>query len=124
MTLGNYTPSSEYPTVKQISLGPRLNLSDIKYYEPHKKFDFRQYVLLVKENLKYYKDTFEKYVNAAKDHNIDLFFCDALINDACLDAAQALKKPFVAFYSALNGKEFFLKMYGYIYYFYYYFFKF
>src|SRR3954447_9112039 len=116
ITTGNYTPSSEYPTVKQISLGPRLNLKNVVNVSEviNKEFDFRRMAMFHKFSVKTYSDTFKKYKNAAKNYNIDLFFCDTLLNDACLDVAHALKKPVVGFSSFLSGnyskvQEFLLK---------------
>ena len=75
------------------------NISEVM----NKEYDFRTMATIHELSLKAYKDTFEKYKNAAKDYNIDLFFCDTLINDACLDIAHALKKPVVGFSSILFG---------------------
>jgi hypothetical protein len=49
-----------------------------------------------------YKETYAKYKNAAKEYNIDLFFCDVLANDACIDIAHNLKKPVVGFTSFIH----------------------
>src|SRR3954447_3472533 len=105
ITTGNYTPSSEYPTVKQISLGPRLNLKNAVNVSEviNKEFDFRKVAMFHKLSVKTYSDTFKKYKNAAKNYNIDLFFCDTLVNDVCLDVAHALKKPVVGFYFFFSG---------------------
>ena len=75
-----------------------MNNSDI-----HKELDHRQFSGTIERQLKAYKRTFEKYKNIAKELNIDLFFCDAFVNDACLDAAQVLNKPVVGFSSFLSG---------------------
>ena len=54
-------------------------------------------------DIKYYNETYEKYKNVAKEYNIDLFFCDLLLNDACIDVAHTLKKPVVILFSLLQG---------------------
>ncbi|CAB4493998.1 unnamed protein product [Rhizophagus irregularis] len=38
----------------------------------------------------------------AKEYNIDLFICDVLANEACIDAANNLKKPVVGWTSFLQ----------------------
>ncbi|UZO18462.1 uncharacterized protein OCT59_009775 [Rhizophagus irregularis] len=104
LTRGNYTPSSEYPTIKQISLGPTINIKDIKDLKQlvNKKFDFTALSKSLEFNVKLYESTFEKFKDAAIDNNIDLFICYAIINDACLDVAHTLKKPAVGLLSFLN----------------------
>ncbi|CAB4397286.1 unnamed protein product [Rhizophagus irregularis] len=49
-----------------------------------------------------YKRTYEKYKSVVEDYNIDLIFCDLLINEACVDVANTLKKPVVVLVSALQ----------------------
>ncbi|PKY40268.1 UDP-Glycosyltransferase/glycogen phosphorylase [Rhizophagus irregularis] len=101
LTKGNYTPSSEYPTVKQISLGPALNYKELMKSHIHKDVDFNGMMKFVKLSLESYRENYEKYINIAKDNNIDLFFCDTLVNDVCLDAAHTLKKPVIGFSSSI-----------------------
>ncbi|RIA90049.1 Glycosyltransferase Family 1 protein [Glomus cerebriforme] len=100
VTSGNYTPASEYPTVKQVSLGPTIDYNDMGgVTSSQKQFDYTAIKAFEGQILKSYSNNFEKFKNAAKEYNIDLFFCHALVNDACLDAAYVLKKPLVGFSS-------------------------
>ncbi|GBB83426.1 hypothetical protein RclHR1_10150003 [Rhizophagus clarus] len=105
ITSGNYTPSSEYPTVKQVSFGPPVDIKKLKNVKNiiHKEFDFTRFTFMYDLALKTYNDTFVKYKNAAIENNVDLFLCHAMMNDACLDAAHALNKPVVGFLSYLNA---------------------
>jgi hypothetical protein len=59
--------------------------------------------------VKSYKRAYEKYISVAEEYNIDLMFCDLVLNDACIDAAHTLKKPVVVLVSVLqsNYKFFF-----------------
>ena len=85
-TPGNYTPSSEYPTLKQITLRPEQTL----------QFDYKLLSrILLRNSIKPYKNVFEQFKSVAEDHNVDLFLCDVVANDACLDAAYVLNKPAV-----------------------------
>ncbi|PKK60368.1 hypothetical protein RhiirC2_870968 [Rhizophagus irregularis] len=52
-----------------------------------------------------YNVTYEKFKNAAKENNIDLFICDALVNQACIDVANNLNKPLVGFTSFMQMME-------------------
>ncbi|RIA85954.1 Glycosyltransferase Family 1 protein, partial [Glomus cerebriforme] len=97
---GKYEPSSEYPTVKQVSLGPDLPLEELKE-EIHKEFDYRAVAIIMELAVKLYNQTYEIYKTAAEEYNPDLFFCDYFVNDACLDVAYALKKPVVGWTSGL-----------------------
>ncbi|RIA88267.1 Glycosyltransferase Family 1 protein [Glomus cerebriforme] len=101
LTTGKYESSSEYPSVKQVSLGPQITLRDLKE-DVHKEFDHKGLAKLVEISVKLYNQTYEKYKNTAEEYNIDLFFCDYLINEACLDIAHALKKPVVGWTAALQ----------------------
>lgn len=67
----------------------------------HKDINFSGMMKFVKLSLDSYRENYEKYINVAKDHDIDLFFCDTLVNDVCLDAAQTLKKPIIGFSSSI-----------------------
>lgn len=67
----------------------------------HKDVDFNGMMKFVKLSLESYRENYEKYINIAKDNNIDLFFCDTLVNDVCLDAAHTLKKPVIGFSSSI-----------------------
>lgn len=101
LTTGDST-FPEYPAVRQISLGPRWSFKEKK--NAAETFDFKRFATIFEKNLKLYNHSFEIYKNAAKDYNIDLFFCDVMVNDACLDVAHSIKKPVVGFSSFLNGK--------------------
>ncbi|RIA90055.1 Glycosyltransferase Family 1 protein [Glomus cerebriforme] len=107
LTSGNYTPASEYPTVKQITLGPPMNLREIKGIREliDKDFDFSRVSTIHEIAINTYKDIFEKYKKAVKEYNIDLLVCSAAMNDPCLDVGHALKKPVVGFISFLNALE-------------------
>ncbi|GES72668.1 glycosyltransferase family 1 protein [Rhizophagus clarus] len=94
--------SSEYPTVKQISLGPKFGLKDIGIEVTNEVLDHKKLVKLLELGAKSYKGSYEKYKSVAEEYNIDLFFCDLLINEACVDAAHTLKKPVVGFTSGLQ----------------------
>ncbi|CAB5336292.1 unnamed protein product [Rhizophagus irregularis] len=103
LSSGNYTPASEYPTIKQISLGPPLTVKNTGDSARLIQAEF-DYILISKifeSTVKSYKSTFEIYKDTAIDNNIDLFICYAMFNDACLDVAHALKKPVVGFMSFL-----------------------
>jgi hypothetical protein len=89
-------------------LGPALNFKRIQLnldHTPEKKknipqvFNHKMLEDAFKEVFKEYNNNFEKYKSVAKDYNIDLFICDVLMNNACLDIAHTLKKPIVAFSS-------------------------
>jgi hypothetical protein len=105
ITSGNYSPSSEYPTIKQLSFGPPMDVKKLPNMTKiiHKEFDFTRFAFMYELGLKSYNDTFLKYKNAAIDHNVDLFLCHGMMNDPCLDAGHALNKPVVGFLSYLNG---------------------
>ncbi|RGB41369.1 Glycosyltransferase Family 1 protein [Rhizophagus diaphanus] len=106
-TSGNYTPASEYPTIKQHSFGPAFDVKNIRSVANlmHKEFDFTKFVFMYEMSFNTYEDAFVKYKNVAIDQNIDLFFCHAMVNDACLDAGHALNKPVVGFISYLNAMD-------------------
>ncbi|GBC09744.1 hypothetical protein RclHR1_09090002 [Rhizophagus clarus] len=102
LTMGKYEPSSEYPGLKQITLGPKLNYKNNKFMNIYDDVDFRTMSQFMEHSVNAYNETYEKFKNAAKEYNIDLFFCDALGNDACIDVAHNLKKPVVGFTSFLQ----------------------
>ncbi|CAG8544520.1 5786_t:CDS:2, partial [Cetraspora pellucida] len=99
---GDLLPSSEYPTIKQISTGPSIE-SDATYQELyHKTFNRNQMFSLRNLLVKKYLDYFETYQLAIKMIKPDLFFCNVfMINDICLDIAWSLKKPIVGFSSLM-----------------------
>ena len=102
---GSYTPSSEYPGVKQVSLGPQVEFKDLKDSAAlfEKEFDFRRFQSINEANIREYNVTFEKFKNAAIEYNIDMFVCYIAANDACLDVAHTLKIPVVGFGALLYG---------------------
>ncbi|GBC09747.1 hypothetical protein RclHR1_09090005 [Rhizophagus clarus] len=102
LTTGKYEPSSEYPGLKQITLGPKISIRYDKNINIHKDVDYREIVQFMKLRANTYNETYEKFKSAAKEYNIDLFFCDAFGNDACIDVAHNLKKPVVGFTSSLQ----------------------
>ncbi|GES94968.1 glycosyltransferase family 1 protein [Rhizophagus clarus] len=102
LTSGNYEPSSEYPGLKQITLGPRITPKDIKGLDIHKDVGYERLSKLLEFRVNSYNETYEKYKNVAKEYNIDLFFCDFLANEVCVDVAHSLKKPAVGFTSFLH----------------------
>ncbi|GBB87969.1 hypothetical protein RclHR1_14480002 [Rhizophagus clarus] len=93
---------SEYPTVKQISLIPIMSLRDVGIEVNKEVLDHKKLAGLFELSVKYYKSSYEKYKSVAEEHNIDLFFCDIVINEACVDVAHTLKKPVVGFTSGLQ----------------------
>ncbi|CAB5369489.1 unnamed protein product [Rhizophagus irregularis] len=95
LTSGYYTPSLEYPNIKQVTLGPALNYKEILNSKFHKEFEFKEILPFIENGIIAYRETYQKYKNVAKDYNIDLFICDNLLNEACLDIANTLKKPVV-----------------------------
>ncbi|PKY47878.1 UDP-Glycosyltransferase/glycogen phosphorylase [Rhizophagus irregularis] len=105
LSSGNYTPASEYPTIKQISLGPTLsvkNTRDSARLIVQAEFDYIVLLKIFESSVQSYKSTYEIYKDTAINNNIDLFICYAMFNDACLDVAHALKKPVVGFMSFLH----------------------
>ncbi|CAB4436801.1 unnamed protein product [Rhizophagus irregularis] len=101
LTSGNYEPSSEYPGLKQITLGPKLSARQSKI-DLQKDFDYRQMSRIRELTTAGYGKSYEKFNNVAKEYNIDLFFCDAMANEACMDVAYNLNKPVVAWSSFLQ----------------------
>ncbi|RGB41371.1 Glycosyltransferase Family 1 protein [Rhizophagus diaphanus] len=101
LTSGNYEPSSEYPGLKQITLGPKLSVRQSKI-NIHEDFDYRKMAQFRELTTAAYGKTYEKFNNVAKEYNIDLFFCDAMVNEACIDVAHNLNKPVVAWSSFLQ----------------------
>ncbi|GBB97468.1 hypothetical protein RclHR1_00030025 [Rhizophagus clarus] len=94
--------SSEYPAVKHISLGPKVNVKDLENDGINVELDYNGMIKIWELGVKSYKRAYEKYKSIAEDYNIDLIFCDLLLNDACIDAAHTLKKPVVALVSVLQ----------------------
>ncbi|GBC04756.1 hypothetical protein RclHR1_05850005 [Rhizophagus clarus] len=97
--------SLEYPAIKQISLGPKRGLRDIGVVIDKEVLDYKKMSKLIELGVKSYKRTYEKYKSVAEEYNIDLFFCDLLLNDACIDVAHALKKPIIGITSALRTMD-------------------
>ncbi|POG80957.1 glycosyltransferase family 1 protein, partial [Rhizophagus irregularis DAOM 181602=DAOM 197198] len=96
LTAGKYEPSSEYPGLKQITLGPKMTVKQVKM-DIYKDFDYRTMVPFMEFTTAAYNVTYEKFKNAAKENNIDLFICDVLANKPCIDVANNLNKPVVGF---------------------------
>ncbi|RGB41372.1 Glycosyltransferase Family 1 protein [Rhizophagus diaphanus] len=104
LTSGKYEPSSEYPGLKQITLGPIVTFKDNKIMN-HKDIDYRGLLKLTELTTVVYNVNYEKFKNAAKENNIDLFICDALANEPCIDVANNLNKPVVGFTSYMQTME-------------------
>jgi hypothetical protein len=102
LTSGKNELSSEYPAVKHISLGPRTRAKALKNDGTDQEQDFSKMKKLWEISVKSYKRTYEKYISVAEEYNIDLIFCDLVVNDACIDAAHTLKKPVVVLVSTLH----------------------
>ncbi|PKY25980.1 hypothetical protein RhiirB3_441128 [Rhizophagus irregularis] len=100
---GNDVLSSEYPAVKQISLDPSTGMKNLGKDGIDKEQDYNAMKNLWKIGVISYKRTYEKYKSVVEDYNIDLIFCDLLINEACVDVANTLKKPVVVLVSALQS---------------------
>ncbi|CAG8674287.1 5630_t:CDS:2 [Rhizophagus irregularis] len=99
---GNNVLSSEYPAVKQISLGPSTGMKNLGKDGIDEEQDYNAMKSLWEIGVISYKRTYEKYKSVVEDYNIDLIFCDLLINEACVDVANTLKKPVVVLVSALQ----------------------
>ncbi|CAB4400766.1 unnamed protein product [Rhizophagus irregularis] len=99
---GNNVLSSEYPAVKQISLGPGMGMKNLGKDGIDEEQDYNAMKSLWEIGVISYKRTYEKYKSVVEDYNIDLIFCDLLINEACIDVANTLKKPVVVLVSALQ----------------------
>jgi hypothetical protein len=110
---GENDTSIEYPAIKQISLGPKIGLRDIGIEVNNEAITFDKMSKLLELGAKSYKRVYEIYKSVAEEYNTDLFFCDLLLNDACIDIAHALKKPVVGFTSGLrsNYKTFFFPIF-------------
>ncbi|CAB5217329.1 unnamed protein product [Rhizophagus irregularis] len=102
----SHSLSLEYPTLKHVPL--RARPSDFSYIKIvresfHKEYNYKNLAALHEFHIKSYNYVFEVYKNTAEEFDVDLFFCDALLNDACLDVANALKKPVVGYTVNLNA---------------------
>ncbi|CAB5321891.1 unnamed protein product [Rhizophagus irregularis] len=102
LSAGRYEPSSEYPGLNQITLGPPMRIKDLKNVNIHEDSGFRGLSQVTEMSINDYGKTYEKYKKVAIEYNIDLFFCDVLVNDACMDIANNLKKPVIAWSSFLQ----------------------
>jgi hypothetical protein len=102
LSAGRYEPSSEYPGLNQITLKPPLRIKDLKNVNIHENSGFRGLSQVTEMSINDYGKTYEKYKKVAIEYNIDLFFCDVLVNDACMDIANNLKKPVIAWSSSLQ----------------------
>ncbi|CAB4383296.1 unnamed protein product [Rhizophagus irregularis] len=105
----SHSLSLEYPTLKHVPLRARpYDFSYIKIVREtfHKEYNYKNLAALHEFHIKSYNYpwyVFEVYKNTAEEFDVDLFFCDALLNDACLDVANALKKPVVGYTVNLNA---------------------
>ncbi|PKY53212.1 UDP-Glycosyltransferase/glycogen phosphorylase [Rhizophagus irregularis] len=99
---GNNVLSSEYPAVKQISLGPSTGMKNLGKDGIDEEQDYNAMKSLWEIGVISYKRTYEKYKSVVEDYNIDLIFCDLLINEACVDVANTLKKPVIVLVLALQ----------------------
>jgi hypothetical protein len=79
-----------------------LTAKNNKQINIHKEFDYRGLGQLMEIATTSYSVTYEKFKNAAIEYNIDLFICDTLSNEACVDVAHNLKKPVVGFTSFIQ----------------------
>lgn len=106
---GENETSIEYPAIKQISLGPKISLRDVGVEINNEALTFKKMTKLLEKGAKSYKRVYETYKSVSEEYNIDLFFCDLMLNDACIDIAHTLNKPVVGFTSGLrsNYKTFF-----------------
>ncbi|CAB5321877.1 unnamed protein product [Rhizophagus irregularis] len=103
LTAGRYEPSSEYPGLNQITLGlSEVNGNNMKNFKNNVEFDYKGLPQILEPSTNDYKKTYEKYKKTAKEYNVDLFICDVLANEACIDAANNLKKPVVGWTSFLQ----------------------
>ncbi|PKK76060.1 UDP-Glycosyltransferase/glycogen phosphorylase [Rhizophagus irregularis] len=103
LTTGNYEPSSEYPGLKQITLGPKYLTA--KNRDIQEDVDYRSLARVMGLTTAAYNVNYEKFKNAAKENNIDLFICDAFVNQPCIDVANNLNKPVVGFTSFMQLME-------------------
>ncbi|CAG8718487.1 11053_t:CDS:2, partial [Rhizophagus irregularis] len=103
LTTGNYEPSSEYPGLKQITLGPKYLTA--KNRDIQEDVDYRSLARVMELTTAAYNVNYEKFKNAAKENNIDLFICDAFVNQPCIDVANNLNKPVVGFTSFMQLME-------------------
>lgn len=107
MAPGNFTPSPEYPKIKQFSTGPKFDTrisSDIYQELFFEEYTFKKFKKQRKISNSEYLDRFKTYMDAATEFKPDLFFCDFLMNEACYDAAWKLKKPIVGISNGLTCK--------------------
>ncbi|RGB39393.1 Glycosyltransferase Family 1 protein [Rhizophagus diaphanus] len=108
LTTGKYEPSSEYPGLKQITLGsktltPKNSSNRLNIHKDEN--DYRILIHLMRLATETYNVTYEKFKDAAKENNIDLFICDVLANQACIDIANNLNKPVVGFIASMQMME-------------------
>ncbi|CAB4392634.1 unnamed protein product [Rhizophagus irregularis] len=105
LTTGKYEPSSEYPGLKQITLGSKT-LTPKNSSNLHKdNDDYKILIHLMRLATEAYNVTYEKFKNTAKENNIDLFICDVLASQACIDVGNNLNKPVVGFIASMQMME-------------------
>ncbi|GBC02649.1 hypothetical protein RclHR1_04730010 [Rhizophagus clarus] len=102
---GNFTQSQQYPKIKFISLGEKLDLSkdlEIKHLV-NEKVDTGRFKAVFKNHYAAYESIFLKLKEVAETIKPDLFFCDTLNNEPCFDVAWLMKKPLVGISTTLLG---------------------
>ncbi|CAG8463598.1 22204_t:CDS:2 [Gigaspora margarita] len=100
---GNFTAKSTlYHSIPQIITGERRDTYKLPGYNKafFNKYTFKNLVDSRKDTNERYIKTFNKYLQAYKETNADLLFCDYSANEACFDLAWKLKKPVIGFASA------------------------
>ncbi|CAG8567178.1 14385_t:CDS:2 [Acaulospora colombiana] len=96
---GKILPSEDYPLISQISTGPAINHKEEPTYQEifHNKVDYKQIFNLRRFFAKNYLSYFNAYKHATETLKPDLFICDVLMNDVCLDIARLNNRPMVGF---------------------------
>ncbi|CAG8460061.1 8827_t:CDS:2 [Acaulospora morrowiae] len=95
---GNILPSKEYPSISQISTGPTIDYIEEPIYQ--QIFNLRK---LFVQN---YISHFNVYKHVIETLNPDVFICDVLMNDVCLDVAWINNRPVVGFGEGLLASTF------------------
>ncbi|POG77038.1 glycosyltransferase family 1 protein, partial [Rhizophagus irregularis DAOM 181602=DAOM 197198] len=91
-------------------LKPMLDVATILIERGHnvniqEDVDYRSLARVMELTTAAYNVNYEKFKNAAKENNIDLFICDAFVNQPCIDVANNLNKPVVGFTSFMQLME-------------------
>jgi hypothetical protein len=69
----------------------------------YEKFDLSKYKVVLEIRTKTYNETFLRLRQISEVVKPDLFLCDTLSNEACVDVAWLMKKPFVGVATSLLG---------------------